>query len=348
MSLYDTLRTEYWQEFEVKKSRLSSEHNNPQEIIIKQNQLDVNKLKEYKLEIYQNFDFCPQSWNQFIAQDEAKERAKTIIKKIRKGLKSHFLVDGIKGHGKSTYVRLIAKEIDAELIEIIGKQLNIDNLVDYLNKICDSKKEHVMFFVDEIDTTKKEILKVLNPIVYNFKISGKQLRNFIFAGATINKHILIENNEDFLDRLPIHIKFTRYNEKHIQQILVQCVNQLYKNEYIVFEDLKLISQNCKFNPRTAISLLEEQIVERDIQKVFKNWHIIKNGLTNIDIKLLLILNKLNKQIGSKSLALQAGLKEKEYLNEYEPYLIEFGYMKREPSRIITDKGKNFLKELRYA
>lgn len=348
MESFANIRQEIWDDYYQKIQNISFHKDNPQEIIIKQNQLDINKLKEYKKEISQNFDFCPQSWDQFIAQDEAKERAKTIIKKIKKGLKSHFFVDGIKGHGKSTYVRLIAKEIDAELIEIVGKQLNMDNLVDYLNKIYDSKKQHVIFFVDEIDTTKKEILKVLNPIVYNFKISGKQLRNFIFAGATINKHILIQNNEDFLDRLPIHIKFKRYTEKNIQQILIQCVNQLYKNENILFEDLKLISQNCKFNPRTAISLLEEQIVEKDIQKVFQNWHIIKNGLTNIDIKLLLILSKLNKQIGSKSLALQAGLKEKEYLNEYEPYLIEFGYMKREPSRIITDKGKNFLKELRYA
>ena len=84
--------------------------------IIKDPKLAVNKINEYKGEGIRKFEFRPQEWNQFVGQEEAKERAKTIIKKVKKGLKAHFLVDGIKGHGKTTFVELLAKDIDAHLI----------------------------------------------------------------------------------------------------------------------------------------------------------------------------------------------------------------------------------------
>lgn len=344
-SIIDNLNNEVQEEFSEKKKLglIQEDNNSPMGVVIKPNQFNVHGLKEYKGEEIKKFEFRPQIWEQFIGQKEAKERAKTIIKKIDKGLKSHFLVDGIKGHGKTTYVELLARDIDAEIIKVIGKQVNIDNLVDYLNKIHDSKKENVIFFVDEIDTMSKEVIKTLNPIIESFEISGKKLRPFIFAGATINKHILLKNNPDTLDRIPIHIKFKRYNASEIQQILNQYIGQLYSEEGISEEAVATISENCKYNPRTAIGLLEEQIVEKNIQKVLKNCHIVKDGLTNIDVKILKILNTSTRAVGANALSMKAGLSQEEYLREFEPYLIEAGYINRVPSRVITEKGKEILK-----
>lgn len=322
------------------------EKDKPTEIVIKPDQLDFTKIKEYEHSKTKKFEFRPQTWEQFIGQKEAKERAKTIIKKAKRGLKCHFLVDGIKGHGKTTYVELLAKYLDAHLISRVGKEINIDNLIPILNEIHDAKKEFVVLFVDEMDTMDKKLIKVLNPIIESFKISGKNLRPFIFAGATINKHILLKNNPDTLDRIPTHIKFQRYSDEQIKQILSQYINQLYKNENINEKDIDIISKNCKYNPRTSIALLEEYIVEQDIKKVLKNCNIIKDGLTINDIKILKILNEFKKAIGANALAMKVGLSQEEYLREFEPYLIEKNYINRVPSRIITEKGEELLRNIK--
>ena len=313
--------------------------------IIKDPKLAVNKINEYKGEGIRKFEFRPQEWNQFVGQEEAKERAKTIIKKVKKGLKAHFLVDGIKGHGKTTFVELLAKDIYAHLIKRVGKQIDEDGLVDIINEINATDGKPIIFFVDEIDSMDWKVIKILNPIIESFEISGKKIRPFIFAGATINKHILIKNNPDTLDRIPTHIKFKRYNANEIKTILKQYHKQLYK-EYTISENVfDELGKNCKFNPRTSIALLEEYIVEEDIQKVLKNCHIIKDGLTEIDIRLLKILSESKRAMGCNSLAQKAGLAQNEYVREFEPYLVEYEYINRVPSRVITEKGLQLLKEV---
>lgn len=317
----------------------------PPEVILRQPSLNVDKIQEYKGETVKKFEFRPQTWEQFVGQTEAKARIQTVIKKVKRGLKSHFLVDGIKGHGKTTYVELFAKSIDAHIIKRIGSQIDEENLVDIVNEINNCPKDNIVFFVDEIDTMDKNVVKNLNPIIESFEIAGKRIKPFIFAGATINKHTLIKNNPDTLDRIPTHIKFVRYNAQEINQILTQYLKELYPTENIDPKNIEVISKNCKFNPRTSIGFLEEFLVEEDIQQVLKNCHVIKDGLTAIDIKLLTILNEAPRAMGANALAMKTGLCQDEYLREFEPFLVEYDYINRVPSRVITKKGKAVLKNV---
>lgn len=314
----------------------------PTEVTIKPNQFDVSKVQEYTGTGFKKFEFRPQNFSQFIGQTEAKERGKTIIKKAQRNLKAHFLVDGIKGHGKSTFVELIAKELDAHIINRIGRQVEIDNLVEIINEINNSTAKHTIFFIDEIDTMNWKIVKTLNTIIESFEIAGKKIKPFIFAGATINKYMLIKKNPDTLDRIPIHIKFSRYNKEEIELILNQYISQLYSQEILNQSDIQTLSKNCKFNPRTAIALLEELIVEKDINKVLKNCHIIKNGLTKKDFEILTVLKESKRSLGANCLAMKCKLSEQEYISEFEPFLLEYDYINRIPSRIITEKGKELL------
>lgn len=317
----------------------------PLKVEIKDSKFDTSRIQEYEGEEIRNFEFRPQTFSQFIGQEEAKARAKTIIKKAKRGIKAHFLVDGIKGHGKTTYVELLSKSLNAYLIERVGKQIDEDNLVDIINEINTSQSEYVVFFVDEIETMDWKVIKVLNPIIEQFKINNKKIKPFIFAGATINKHILIKNNPDTLDRIPTHIKFSRYNEEDIKKIITQCKEQLFPNETVLEQILITIAKNCKFNPRTSLALLDEYIVEQNINQVLKNSKIVKDGLTEIDIKILKVLNDSKRAIGANSLSMKVGLSQNEYLREFEPFLVEFDYINRVPSRILTDKGKNLLETL---
>ncbi|MHA1751397.1 MAG: Holliday junction DNA helicase RuvB C-terminal domain-containing protein [Candidatus Helarchaeota archaeon] len=316
--------------------------SSPTEVIIKSNQLDINKIKSYQGETIKKFEFRPEKWEQFIGQTMAKERAKIIDKQIKEGIKCHFLLSAIRGHGKSSYVKLFAKDLNAHFIERIGKQINLDNLIEIINEINESKKEFVIFFVDEMDSMDKKIIKILNPIIESFEISGKKIKPFIFVGATINKYILIKNNPDTLDRIPHHIEFTRYSIEEMIQILKQYKNHLYPNKNISNKELKLIASNSKFNPRTAIGILEMFIVQKNIFQVLKNCRIVKDGLTEIDIRILKNLAESSRPLGSNALALKSGLNQLQYEREYEPFLYEFNYINRVPSRIITTKGKEFL------
>lgn len=332
---------DFWSSLDIN----SSNTEEAQEITIKENSFDISKIKEYQGESFKKFEFRPQVFSQFIGQEEAKNKAQTIIKRIKSGMKGHFFVNGIKGHGKSTYVKLIAKELDAYLIERIGKQIDEKNLIDIVNEINTSTKDNVMFFLDEIDSTDPKVIKVLNPIIESFEIAGKRIKPFIFACATINKHILIKNNPDTLDRIGTHIKFSRYNSDEIVKIITQYKEQLYSSKQISKKVYNIISINCKYNPRTAISLLEDYVVEGDIDYVLKNSKIIKDGLTETDIKILNALKNSGKRTGANALAQRAGLSEKEYTTEYEPFLCEYEYIERTPTRCITEKGRKILETI---
>ena len=345
MNIFDDKEVSILEYFEQTKNNVIQE-NDSLSVTIKEGQLDINKIVEYKGKELKKFEFRPTTFKQFIGQEEAKDRLKTIRKKVNKGLKSHFLIDGIKGHGKTTAVELFAKQINAHIIKRIGKQINIDNLVDIINEINTSTSENVMLFVDEIDTMDWKTVKMFNPIIESFEIAGKRIKPFIFVGATINKHILIKNNPDTLDRIPTHIKFKRYNSIEILQILEQYIKELYADGKIEPEALIVIAENCKYNPRTAIALLEEYIVELDIQKVLNNCNILKYGLTKLDIKLLEVLNDSSKPMGANALSQKCGLSQQEYEREFEPYLCEYGYITRNPSRVISQKGKQLLEELK--
>ena len=80
--------------------------------------------------------------------------------------------------------------------------------------------------------------------------------------------------------------------------------------------------------------------------VLNNCNIIKDGLTKVDIKILNALNTATRAMGCNALAQRVGLSQKEYVTEYEPFLVEFGYINRVPSRVITEKGKLFLQEIK--
>jgi len=326
--------------------KLMSTSNDPTIAILKNNSFDVSKIKEYKGEQTKQFEFRPKTLDQFIGQVEAKERALTIIKKAKQGMKAHFLVNGIQGHGKTTFVEILGATLGAKIIKRVGKQIDEINLVSIINEINESTEQYVILFIDELDTMNWEVLKSLNPIIESFEISGKKIKPFIFAGATINKHLLIQRNPDTMDRIGNQISFERYNSKEIKQILTQYRTQLYSSNVVPEETFSIISENCKFNPRISISLLEDFIVEKNITKVIMDNKIIIHGLTKKDIEILEALLGSKRAMGANALAMRVKLSEKEYTTEFEPFLVEYDYINRVPSRIITEKGKEILNAIR--
>ncbi|KKK54553.1 hypothetical protein LCGC14_3083580, partial [marine sediment metagenome] len=86
----------------------------PLQVQIKDNKLDSSRIVEYQGEAVKQFEFRPQNFSQFISQEDAKAIAKTIMKKAERGIRSHFILSAIKGHGKTTFVELLAKHLGAK------------------------------------------------------------------------------------------------------------------------------------------------------------------------------------------------------------------------------------------
>lgn len=323
----------------VQEETLKVEIQNPK--------FDTSKITEYNGNSFNKFEFRPTNFKEFIGQYQGKEQAKTIIKKVAKGMRSHLFLSAMQGTGKTSFIKLLANELNAKLITRVGKQLDTpEELIEVINEINTSNEKNIVFFIDEIDSLDKKMIKLLNPVIEQFEVSGKKIKPFIFAGASINKDVLLQNNPDFLDRIGHQIFFVHYTDKDMEKIILQYKEQLYSDSKLSNEVLKIIANSCKFCPRIGISLLEDFIVEQDINKVLKNRRIVKNGLTEIDIKILTVLNETTKPIGANSLSQRIGMKQTQYLREFEPFLVEYDYIKRVPSRMITDKGRKFLEELR--
>jgi Holliday junction resolvasome RuvABC ATP-dependent DNA helicase subunit len=235
--------------------------------------------------------------------------------------------------------------MDLNFIQRIGNTVTIESLPEILNEINKSEKSS-LFFIDEIDGMESVMIKMLNPIIESFQISGRKIKPFLFASATINKNILVKNNPDTLDRIKHAINFTRYTIDELMQIAEQVHQQLYKEETISQDVLKALAENCKLNPRTIINLLENYIVCPDVKKVLKVSGIVKDGLTWSDVKVLNFLNECPKPVGSNVIAMKCALSQREYEYEIEPSLFEFGFLNRTPSRVITTKGKEFLQSIK--
>jgi len=304
----------------------------------------IHKRPEIKSAVTreQTYEFRPKTFNEFIGQEEAKQRAETIVKKVNRNMKAHLFVNGIKGHGKTTFIEILANNLQAKMISYIGRQVDENVLANVVADINATVEKNVVFFIDEIDTMDAKVIKVLNPIIEKFELNGNPIKPFIFAGATINKHELVKNNPDTLDRIPHHLTFVKYNKEDIGKIIIQYASRLYPYEQIKENIIETISGNCKYNPRTAISLLEDFIVEQNIDKVLKNNHILAEGLTKTDVKIIKLLNSSTRAMGANVVAIKSGLSPDEYITEYEPFLVEYNYVNRVPSRVIGDNGKTFL------
>lgn len=317
------------------------------EVVIKESGFDTSKLLNYESDV-KKFNFRPSTFNEFIGQDENKDRIKMAIKRIELGMKVHFFFNALPGLGKTTMARLIANNLDAEFIERIGKQITPESLVDVMNCFHKSDKKHCIFFVDEVETLSFDVCKVLNPLLEDFAIAGKQVKPFIFIAATINKSELVKRgNGDMLDRISDHIYFENYTTQNIEDILNQYHSKLYNNFKTTPEDIHILSQNCKESPRISITMLEYYLASQNVYDVLKYFKIVKDGLTTTDVGILkALMERYPKTLGASALSQKAGVNQKDYIEIYESYLVNKGYINRTPMRMISDKGIKLLEGLK--
>ena len=289
------------------------------------------------------FMFRPETFKDYISQDKAKDKAKLTIELINKGFPTHFLLMGNAGFGKTTLAGIVAKTLGFNFNVYVGSNFTIDTMNDFLIKNADSKLPNVLF-IDEAGELQKDVLTYMLPIIEDFKLNGLNLRKFIVICATTDTYMLSKRCKPFLDRISCKIYLEDYKAEDIKCLLKQYNDQIHKLN-ISEEDYDLLSVNTRYTPRIAISLLNYYVASNgDLNRVLKMNRIIKDGLTDIDIRILKALNNAKgKGVGEEYLSVMGNMTKSEYKELTEPYLCRQGLIARGKSgRMITEAGQQLL------
>jgi len=292
------------------------------------------------------FIYRPDTLEKYIGQIQAKKLVRMALNVIINQKPLHFLITGHAGMGKTTLAQIIKNQLGYNFYSYVGNSFSKETLTDFLIKNDESPIPSVLF-LDEIHSADKAILEIMLPIIEDFKLNEIKLHPFVMICATNEKTVLLRKSKPFCDRLQIHIQLEDYNAEDIKTILKQYNQQIY-NEEIPEEVYDILSSNTRFNPRISIAYLDLYVGCKDIKAVLEAHRVIKEGITDIDLKILNHLNSTNgKAIGEQALSVIANVERMDYVELLEPYLMRRNLISRTSrGRILTEQGKIFLQGIK--
>lgn len=294
------------------------------------------------------YKYSPKSLSEYVGQENAKEVIRLNLQKIMNGNFVNILISGFSGGGKTAMAQVIANHLDFDFNCYIGGSFSYDNLFSFLRKNKQSNKPQILF-IDEIHGIDVKVAEFLYPIIseYTMPATNQEIKPFVVIFATTNKDILIKKLKPLVNRCECAIVLEEYSYDEIKTIIKQYVSHVYKVE-IPEEVYDLLARNCRFCPRVGLSLLSDYMICRDIKKVLRINRIIKDSLTDIDIRILKYLNDIGKDkpIGEGILSTILGYTRNAYHLEIEEFLIKQQYVSVvRGGRILTNKGRTFLEKL---
>ncbi|AFQ04194.1 Holliday junction DNA helicase RuvB [Mycoplasmoides genitalium M6320] len=297
----------------------------------------------------------PNTFDEFVGKQEIISQIQLSIKasKLNKTQLDHILLYGPPGVGKTTLARLIANELKTKLQIIQGGYLQKPS--DFLNAISLIKKGDVLF-IDEIHAVAPNVMELMYPVMdvfkiqvligkdFNSKIVEMKVNPFTLIGATTQLGKIINPLED---RFGVILNINYYSNAEIEK-MVSIYGKQMKLE-LNSNEISAITEHSKQTPRIAIRIVrrifEQKIVNKkiDLEGLFKNLMIYKNGLQSIDVQYLEVLNRQNEPQGIKSISSMLGIDRHTIENKIEPFLLrENMIQKTKKGRIITNSGREYL------
>lgn len=317
--------------------------------------------------------FEPQSLAEFIGQEHiTKPLRKEIAIAKAQGRKylDNILLLGNPGLGKTTLMRLIAKELGVrfewmDCSQFRNSQQSLKALQNFLIKVAHDNEPVVIAF-DEIHMLNPDLqsslLTLLNSRVYisppdvNGVTRTIPIDNFTFIAATTDDNDVLETLKDRCRRLKFQM--VDYTVDELERIYRNKVAA--KGLTITDEAVKACIPRSRGSIRYVNSFVDGldvmlyddngQRVSTDIDLDVVNRYFAERGIDAIGLekKDLEILHALeedpNGTLGAETLAAKVGLDPKKLMSEYEPYLIKIGFINiTGRGRSLTDKAIHYLK-----
>jgi len=315
------------------------EKESPLNITIKPEILDTSALEKGQ----GNTGYRPKNWSEYIGQNLAKDYIKGETKGCldhNENLK-HIFLSAPPGHGKTLFAEILAYQLQKKVVSCIAGEIKSEQ--QFIDKLVECNGN--ILFIDEANRIPKKVGFFMLNILEQFKFQGQKLKPFTAIFATTHKGDLAKDLDALIQRFEIEIELEHYTKSEIIEITKIYKTKDYPNvniDNLIYEE---IADNSRETPRIARKLLRQYVYINNIKKVLRNNRIVKDGLTEQDIKVLNLLNE-SRGMGIKNIAKALRVKPQTFEYQIEPYLIFKEFIKIEGRRKLTNKGKQFLEEIK--
>jgi len=303
--------------------------------------MKIKKLNTEKF-LDLNIHVRPDNFDDFIGQEHIKWVIKTAIEsgKMRKWNIGHILFSGPSGFGKTTMAHIISKQWNIGIKAITGYAITKPSeIVSILNSL----QTWDILFIDEIHRLKPNIEEVLYIAMEDFVIDMVMpewwgvripINPFTLIWATTKSENL---SQPIKNRFIYHFHFMEYNTQ--EKIIII---KKYLTKYGIKFDDTILEKICKkvdAVPREIHNLCikvrdfmvannEKNLTENLWEKFFAHNKIDDGGITPLHKKYLEILEKADRPMGAKAIAVQLGINEKAVEEDVEPLLLKLGKIEK--------------------
>lgn len=346
---------------EPKKVEERTVEETPQEEAKKEEEKGVERASRAVVDVP-----TPETLGEFIGQEHIVSRLKeeiAVAKILGQKSLDNVLLQGNRGLGKTTLMKLIAKELGVDFQFIDCTSIRSDErsyrvFHEFFQRIARSGEPVVIAF-DEIHALpvrlQSNLLTLLNDRVYSYltKDGAKTLRMppFTFIAATTDYDAVLVTLKDRCSNLTFTMK--DYTRDELRRIFIGKLNGMG----LIAED-EVINQSinrCRSSIRdvTAIVkgvyskavLAKTNVVTKQIaEDYFTQAGIDSIGLKEVERRVLsAIANEEGGFISGETLAARVYLDLKVLTKEYEPFLLKIGLISiTSRGRSLTLKGERYL------
>ncbi|MBR4942937.1 MAG: AAA family ATPase [Clostridia bacterium] len=309
----------------------------------------------------------PQSFDEFIGQEHIIRRLREEIeaaKILGKSYIDNIMLFGNRGLGKSTLMKLIAKELGVEFrfIDCTSLMNNTESQKSFHQFFMNiaAMDEPVVIACDEIHALTPRLqsclLTLLNDRVYSYLANGVTknipIKNFTFIGATTDYDAVLTTLKDRCSNLTFMMK--DYTRDELRRILI---NKLAAVGLTASEDaLWRCINRCRSSIRDVRSIVlglrtkavvyKTSEVNVDMAELyFKERGLDPIGLNEKDLEILrAIANEPRGSISEETLSARVYLDPKILTKEYEPYLMKIGFISiNSRGRTLTPIAEEYLR-----
>ncbi len=324
--------------------------------------MEIKKISTDKL-IQISHSGRPDTFEEFIGQEHIKKIVKTAIEsgKKRKWHMGHILFSGPSGFGKTTMAHIISKQGQVNIKAVTGYAITKPSeIISILNTL----ETWDILFIDEIHRLKPNIEEVLYIAMEDFVIDMVMpewgnvripINPFTLIGATTKSESL---SQPIKNRFVYHFHFMEYTPSEKETIIkkyldkywiITTSNIIWNHQEKSSDIIRQISEKVSSVPREIHNLcikIRDFVITRsplDKEGWGETWKILtdslreeflkhsqieEGGMTPLHAKYLEILEKAERPLGVKAIAVQLGINEKAVEEDVEPLLLKLGKIEK--------------------